>query len=34
MPDTANIILNVYDGKRQLLDKSVRWSAQAIDGVH
>ena len=32
MPDTANIILNVYDGKRQLLDKSVHWSAQAIDG--
>src|SRR5664279_3282169 len=32
MPDNANIILNVYDGKRQLLDKSVRWSAQAIDG--
>jgi len=31
MPD-ANIILNVYDGKRQLLDKSVRWRAQAIDG--
>jgi len=32
MPDTANIILNVYDGRRQLLDKSVHWSAQAIDG--
>jgi hypothetical protein len=32
MPDNANIILNVYDGKRQLLDKAVRWSAQAIDG--
>jgi hypothetical protein len=32
MPDTANIILNVYDGKRQLLNKSVHWSAQAIDG--
>jgi hypothetical protein len=31
MPD-ANIILNVYDGKRQLLDKAVRWSAKAIDG--
>src|SRR5450631_2001282 len=31
MPD-ANIILNVYDGKRQLLDKAVKWSAQAIDG--
>ena len=31
MPD-ANIILNVYDGKRQLLDKGVRWSARAIDG--
>jgi hypothetical protein len=32
MPDNANIILNVYDGKRQLLDKAVRWSVQAIDG--
>jgi hypothetical protein len=32
MPDNANIILNVYDGQRQLLDKAVRWSAQAIDG--
>ena len=32
MSDTANIILNVYDGKRQLLDKAVQWSAQAIDG--
>ena len=32
MPDNANIMLNVYDGKRQLLDKSVRWSVQAIDG--
>jgi hypothetical protein len=32
MPDNANIILNVYDGKRQLLDKAVNWSAQAIDG--
>ena len=32
MPDTANIILNVYDGKRQLLNKSVHWSVQAIDG--
>jgi hypothetical protein len=32
MPDNANIILHVYDGKRQLLDKGVRWSAQAIDG--
>jgi hypothetical protein len=32
MPDNANIILNVYDGKRQLLDKAVKWSAQAIDG--
>jgi hypothetical protein len=30
MPDNANIILHVYDGKRQLLDKAVR--AQAIDG--
>ena len=32
MPDNANIMLNVYDGKRQLLDKTVPWSAQAIDG--
>jgi hypothetical protein len=32
MPDNANIILNVYDGRRQLLDKAVRWSVQAIDG--
>jgi hypothetical protein len=32
MPDNANIILNVYDGKRQLLDKAVKWSATAIDG--
>jgi hypothetical protein len=32
MPDNANIILNVYDGKRQLLDKSVKWSAQVSDG--
>jgi hypothetical protein len=32
MPDNANIILHVYDGKRQLLDKSVRWSATATDG--
>ena len=28
----ANIILNVYDGRRQLLDKAVKWSARAIDG--
>jgi hypothetical protein len=32
MPDNANIILNVYDSKRQLLDKAVKWSATAIDG--
>jgi hypothetical protein len=32
MPDNANIILNVYDGKRQLLDKAVKWTATAIDG--
>ena len=32
MPDNANIILNVYDGKRQLLDKAVRFTVQAIDG--
>jgi hypothetical protein len=32
MPDNANIILNVKDGKRQLLDKAVQWSARAIDG--
>jgi hypothetical protein len=28
----ANIILNVYDGRRQLLDKAVPWSVRAIDG--
>jgi hypothetical protein len=32
MPDNANIILNVYDGKRQLLDKAVKWNVHAIDG--
>lgn len=32
MSENANIILNVYDGKRQLLEKTVRWSAKAIDG--
>jgi hypothetical protein len=32
MPDNAHIVLNVYDGKRQLLDKAVRWNVQAIDG--
>jgi hypothetical protein len=32
MPDNANIILHVYDGTRQLLDKAVGWTAQAIDG--
>jgi hypothetical protein len=32
MPDNAHIMLNVYDGKRQLLNQAVRWSAQAIDG--
>jgi hypothetical protein len=32
VPDNANIFLNVYDGKRQLLDKTVKWSVQASDG--
>ena len=32
MPSTANILLNVYDGRRQLLDKAIQWSATAIDG--
>ena len=32
MPDTAIIILNVYDGTRQPLPKTVSWDAQAIDG--
>jgi len=32
MSTTANIILNVYDGRRKLLDESVKWTATAIDG--
>jgi len=32
MANTANIMLNVYDGRRQLLDNAIQWSATAIDG--
>ncbi|MEO8367721.1 MAG: hypothetical protein ABI806_00790 [Candidatus Solibacter sp.] len=32
MPTTANILLNVFDGRRQLLDQAIQWSATAIDG--
>jgi len=32
MPDNANILLHVYDGRRQLLDQTVKLSVQAIDG--
>src|SRR5664279_5102079 len=32
MPDNANIILNIYDGRRQLLDKAVQFSVRALDG--
>ena len=32
MSDTANIILNAYDGRRQLIPNTVQWSAQTFDG--
>lgn len=32
MPDTANIIINAYDGTRQLFPNTVHWSAQTLDG--
>jgi hypothetical protein len=32
MPDTANIILNAYDGAGQLFPNTVTWSAQTQDG--
>ena len=32
MPTNANILLNVYDGRRRLLDPSVSWSATTFDG--
>jgi len=32
MADTANIILNVYDGTGQLFPNTVKWSAQTQDG--
>jgi hypothetical protein len=32
VPNTANIVLNAYDGTRQLFPNSVKWSAQIQDG--
>jgi hypothetical protein len=32
MPDTANIILNAYDGARRLFPSPLSWSAQTQDG--
>jgi hypothetical protein len=32
MPDTATIIVNVYDGTRQPLSSEVPWTARLIDG--
>jgi hypothetical protein len=32
MPNTANILLNAYDGTRQLFPNSLKWSAQTQDG--
>jgi hypothetical protein len=32
MPDTANIVLSVYDGTRHLFPNTIKWSAETQDG--
>ena len=32
MAETANIILNAYDGTRRLFPNTIKWSAQTLDG--
>ncbi|HKA02306.1 MAG TPA: hypothetical protein VKE70_37600 [Candidatus Solibacter sp.] len=34
MPDTATIVLHAYNGKREMLANTDKWSAQTIDGRH
>ncbi|MBI4907579.1 MAG: hypothetical protein HY820_28395 [Acidobacteria bacterium] len=32
MPDTANIVINAYDGSRRLFPSTIKWTVKASDG--